>query len=125
MRSESDMIKDKTALRDLILAVSLILIAGGFYIGNRIMNRKPAVIVEVTVDGIMVEELDLSKDGEFVIKGYNGGTNTLIIEDGGAYISDATCPDKVCIHQGKVNRSGEMIVCLPNQMIAKIVGEEE
>ncbi|MCI8517716.1 MAG: NusG domain II-containing protein [Hungatella sp.] len=119
------MIKDKTALRDLILAVSLILIAGGFYIGNRIMNRKPAVIVEVTVDGIMVEELDLSKDGEFVIKGYNGGTNTLIIEDGGAYISDATCPDKVCIHQGKVNRSGEMIVCLPNQMIAKIVGEEE
>lgn len=118
------MIKDKTALRDLILAVSIILIAGGFYIGNRIMNRKPAVIVEVTVDGIVVEELDLSKDGEFVINGYNGGTNTLIIEDGQAYISDATCPDKVCIHQGKVNRSGEMIVCLPNLMIAKIVGEE-
>ncbi len=120
-----DILKDKTAIRDIILVILLVVLAGGMYIGNRIMNRKPAIIVEVSVDGVVVEELDLSKDTEIVVKGYHGGTNTLVIEDGQVYITDATCPDKVCIHQGKINRSGEMIVCLPNLMIAKIVGEEE
>lgn len=120
-----DILKDKTAIRDIVLVILLVVLAGGMYIGNRIMNHKPAVIVEVSVDGVVVEELDLSKDTEFVVKGYQGGTNTLVIEDGQVYITDATCPDKICIHQGKINRSGEMIVCLPNLMIAKIVGEEE
>ncbi len=120
-----NILKDKTAIRDIVLVILLVVLAGGMYIGNQIMNRKPAVIVEVSVDGVVVEELDLSKDTEFVVKGYQGGTNTLVIENGQVYITDATCPDKVCIHQGKINRSGEMIVCLPNLMIAKIVGEEE
>ncbi len=117
--------KDKQAVRDLLLALAIVIVAGGLYIGNRIRNQKPAVIVEVSVDGVVVEELDLSKDGEFVIQGYNGGTNTLVLENGQAYIADATCPDKVCIHQGTISRSSEMIICLPNLMIAKIVGEEE
>ena len=120
-----EILKDKTTRRDLLLVIVLILLAGGLYIGNRIMNRKPAVIVEVSIDGVVVEELDLSKDMEIVIKGYQGGTNTLVIENGQAYIADATCPDKICIYQGKISRSGEMIICLPNRMIAKIVGQEE
>ena len=84
--------KDKQAVRDLLLALAIVIVAGGLYIGNRIRNQKPAVIVEVSVDGVVVEELDLSKDGEFVIQGYNGGTNTLVLENGQAYIADATCP---------------------------------
>ncbi|MCI8889442.1 MAG: NusG domain II-containing protein [Hungatella sp.] len=117
--------KDKRALRDLLLVVCIVTAAGGLYLGNLIKNKKPAVMVEVSVDGKVVEELDLNKDGEFVIKGYGSGTNTLIIEDGQAYISDATCPDRICIYQGKISSSGEMIICLPNLMIAKIVGEED
>ena len=89
------------------------------------MHRKPAVTVEVSVDGSVVERLDLSKDTEITIEGYNGGTNHLVIQDGEVYIDDASCPDKVCIHQGKIHKSGEMIVCLPNLMIAKVVGEEK
>ncbi|MCI9148488.1 MAG: NusG domain II-containing protein [Hungatella sp.] len=116
---------DKSTIRDILLAVAIILAAAAFYIGNRIINRAPAVIVEVSVDGVISQEIDLSKDGEYIIQGYSNGSNTLVIENGQAWIADATCPDKVCIHQGKINRSGEMIVCLPNLMIAKIVGEEE
>ncbi len=117
--------KDKQTLRDIVLALTILVVAAGLYIGNRITNREPAVVVEVTVDGVVVEKLDLSKDGEFVINGHNGGTNTLVIQNGQACIADATCPDKVCIHQGTIGRSGEMIICLPNLMIAKIVGEEK
>lgn len=117
--------KDKRKMRDIILAAAILVLAGGFYLGNRFINRKPAAIVEVSLNNHVIYQLDLSKDTEIVIEGYKGGTNTLVIENGEAYITDATCPDKVCIYQGKISRPGEMIVCLPNLMIAKIVGEEE
>ena len=107
--------KDKSKIRDIILAVAILVIAVGFYAGNRLINRKPAAIVEISLNNHVIHQLDLSK----------GGTNTLVIENGQVYISDASCPDKVCIYQGKISRPGEMIVCLPNLMIAKIVGEEE
>ena len=123
-KEHSLFMKNKKTIRDLLLVAIILVLAGGFYLGNRLMNRRPAVVVEVSVDGQVVKELDLSKDTEVVIESGKGGTNTLIIEHGEVYISDATCPDKICIHQGKINRSGELIVCLPNLMIAKIVGEE-
>lgn len=117
--------KNSKKKRDLLLVIGILVIAGGFYIGNLVMHQKPAVTVEVSVDGSVVERLDLSKDTEITIEGYNGGTNHLVIQDGEVYIDDASCPDKVCIHQGKIHQNGEMIVCLPNLMIAKVVSEEK
>lgn len=116
--------KDKKKLRDLLLVLGILVIAGGFYTVNLIKNQKPAVTVEVSVDGKVVQVLDLSKDTEVLIESPSGGSNHLVIKDGEVWIDDATCPDKVCIHQGKVHKSGDMIVCLPNLMIAKVVGED-
>lgn len=110
--------------RDLLLVIGILIIAGGFYIGNWFLNQKPVTTVEVTVDGTIVETLDLTQNTELTISGANGGTNHLVILDGEIYISDASCPDKVCIHQGKIHQNGEMIVCLPNLMIAKVVSLE-
>lgn len=44
-------------------------------------------------------------------------------EDGQVWVTEATCPDKICIHQGKISQEGETIVCLPNRMIIQIFGE--
>lgn len=53
------------------------------------------------------------------------GFNILHIEDGQIWIHDASCPDKICISQGKISRDGEIIVCLPNKMLIKIVDNNE
>lgn len=109
---------------DLVLAVVLLLVAavggGAFYF----THREPAVLAEVTVDGRLVETLDLGKDQEVVVDGAKGGTNKLVIKDGEIWCAEASCPDSVCIYQGKQSRDGDMIVCLPNLMLVKIVGEE-
>ena len=110
---------------DLILAVVLLLIAavsGGAYYFT---HREPAILAEVTIDGRLVETLDLSKDQEVVINGARGGTNKLVIEDGEIWCAEASCPDSVCIHQGRQSRDGDLIVCLPNLMIVKIVAEDK
>jgi hypothetical protein len=53
------------------------------------------------------------------------GYNILHIEDGQIWIHDASCPDKICIYQGKISRNGEMITCLPNGLFIKIVDEND
>lgn len=113
----------KTGKRELILVGGILILALFFFAANRIFFSGPATVVEVTIDGKLVETLDLNKNQEIVIDSVTSGNNRLVIQDGQAWIADATCPDKICIHQGKISRDGEMIVCLPNLMIAKITGE--
>lgn len=111
--------------KDLILVLIVLIIAAGGFLVNHMIHKKPAATVEVTVDGKLVESFDLTKDIDTVIDGYGGGTNHLIIKDGVVWISEASCPDHVCVYQGRITMNGELIVCLPNRMIAKIVAPEE
>lgn len=47
-------------------------------------------------------------------------TNTVVIEDGYVFMKNATCPDKLCIKQGKVCDTSKNIVCLPNKVTVKV-----
>ena len=89
-----------------------------------LMSGKKGTCAEIYVDGILKAEYILTDDREVEIKGYNGGSNILIIKDGAAYMREASCPDKLCIHQGKISRSGQAIVCLPNRVVIKINDSE-
>ena len=106
--------------QDMILIAVVIGIAALLFLGTRLMHKSPAEVVEISVDGTVVNTLDLSKDQELDIAGASGGSNHLVIKDGEAYVTEATCPDKICIHQGKIHLDGEIIVCLPNKMTAQI-----
>lgn len=110
--------------KDLLLVAVILAIAVVGFTVNHYIQKKPAAVLEITVDGKVVETLDLNKDTELTIDGWNGGTNHLVIRDGMAWVDEADCPDKVCIHQGKVAMNRQMIVCLPNRMVATVVGME-
>ena len=77
--------------------------------------------VRVMVEGKEIGVYSLSKDGEYSL---NGGTNTLIIKDGKAYMTDADCPDNLCVSQGKISRNGETITCLPNKLTVTVIDEK-
>ena len=77
--------------------------------------------VRVMVEGKEIGVYSLSKDGEYSL---NDGTNTLIIKDGKAYMTDADCPDKLCVRQGKISRNGETITCLPNKLTVTVIDEK-
>ena len=110
--------------KDLLLAVIILTVAAAGFLINHLIHQKPAARLEIQVDGQVIASYDLDQDLDTVITGYQGGTNHLIIQDHTAWVSEASCPDKVCIHQGKIQLNGQMVVCLPNRMIAMIVEEE-
>ena len=82
-------------------------------------------LVNVYVDGRLTGEYLLSEDNNIIIQGYNGGVNTLVIKDGAAYMKEADCPDKLCIHQGRISREGMELVCMPNRVVVRISGKDK
>lgn len=45
--------------------------------------------------------------------------------DGSIAFEESDCPDKVCIHAGKLRMTGQFAACLPNGIVMKIVPVKE
>ncbi len=109
--------------KDIILLLVVLFIALGGLLIFRITQKSGDMVV-VTVDGVVTQEYPLNKDLTVDIKGVNGGTNHLVIKDGYADVTEASCPDKICVKSRKINKTGESIICLPNKVVVKIVGRD-
>ena len=80
--------------------------------------------VEIKKNGEIIASYPLSENREVEIESENG-YNLLIIENGEAHIQDASCPDKLCMHQGPVSQNGETLVCLPNKTTVTVVSDKK
>lgn len=89
--------------------------------------RGEGSAVRVEVDGTVMGTYPLSVDREVeIITGEDGEElNLLVIKDGKATISTATCPDGICAAHKPISREGESIVCLPHKVIVTVIGGEE
>ncbi len=108
--------------RDLLLLAVLLAAAALLFAGREFFAGRPAVMVSVWVDGAETMTLDLNQDDDIVIENGNGQTNHLIIEDGKAFLTEASCPDKLCVRQGAISETGQTIACAPNRVSITIVG---
>lgn len=111
-----------------LLLIGGILILTALLLFVFVLERRGAAEQEggacavVLVDGEETARYPLAENGSFPL---NGGTNTLVIEDGFAWITDSDCPDKICEHMGKIHMNGQLIVCLPNGVIVTVEGGED
>ena len=97
-----------------VLAVIALLGRGG--------SGAPAA--EVYSDGELIMTLDLSRDETYTIRSQNGGSNTLEVRDGCVYVTEADCPDGVCVRHGAA-KAGSPIVCLPNRLVISLRTDRE
>ncbi len=92
---------------DMILAavlLALALVTGGAYYG---MHRSPAAYAEVSVDGTVVEKLDLTVDREYTVESADGGVNRLVVEDGSVWCEEANCPERALCPAGEAEPGRE------------------
>jgi hypothetical protein len=73
--------------------------------------------VVVCVDGQEAGRYALNGSGRYEL---NGGSNILIIQAGAAYLENASCPDRLCVRQGKISLDGQVITCLPNRLTVTV-----
>jgi len=105
--------------KDIWLYLCLALV-GALFAGLRLFGAEEGSVVQVRVSGEVRAEYSLSEDADVVVDG-KGGTNRLKIAGGEAWIEEASCPDGLCVHMGKISKTGQSVICLPNQVVVEIV----
>ena len=108
-------------------AILLLLLAAAAASAVCLLRFRPGTerpVARITRDGALVEEVDLSRVEEpytLVLKD-GRGSNTVLVEPGRIRISEADCPDQICVRQGWIGDGTVPIVCLPHRLIVEIVG---
>ena len=106
----------------LICAAIFIIFSISFIIRKNSSTSTDA-LVRVYIDSNVYAEYKLS-DEVCVDITTQYGTNHIVIKDNKVYVSDATCPDKVCVKHAKIYRADEQIICIPNHLVVRILQEE-
>jgi hypothetical protein len=119
-----DMFKDKKTRNDIILGLAVIILAAGIWLATELLKKDGSFAV-VTVNGSETARYSLSEDAEIRLESENGGFNILVIKNGKADITEASCPDHVCVDQRAISKTGEAITCLPNKTVITVDGEED
>lgn len=74
-----------------------------------------ATIALVYSDGKLIRTATLSANATFTVE-YNGGYNTIEVKNGAISVTEASCPDEVCIATGEISHGAVPIICLPNRL---------
>ena len=104
-----------------ILLIGGCLLAALVCCGLWLLLRRDGAAVVVEQAGRETARYALEENRTVKIEG-EGGYNLLVIENGEAWLSEADCPNLLCVKTGKIRYAGQSIVCLPHTLAVRIVG---
>jgi len=102
----------------IVLAFFIILSLAFFTLGGA---RGRAESIEVEVSGRGVLTIDRSEEGVREVSGPLG-TTRIEIRARQVRVLSSPCPLKLCQRAGWIGAVGEMLVCLPNEVVVRLPG---
>lgn len=106
--------------RDILLLGVLLLAGAVMLLCMHLKAPAENAVLRITVDGELFGEYSLDMDQEIDIK----GKNICEIENGSVLMTEADCPDLICVHTAAIDARGGTIVCLPNKVVLSIENAE-
>ncbi len=113
---------------DKILIISVIIISFlslGFIKNSNAGYKQKYVSIQVNGEEYKKIIFDKKIIGKTIPIETEFGYNLVEIGDGEVWVVEASCPDELDVKQGKISKSGEIIVCLPNKLVIEIKGSDE
>lgn len=108
-----------------VTAIALLVLASvGFLIYRQLQPAEPAMSAVVSVRGVDVCVVDLSKDTEpydIDLNALLGVGVVLEIQEHEIHFKSSTCPDQICVHAGWLWRDMDIAVCMPNQVSIMVI----
>lgn len=104
---------------DLILISVLVLIAVISLVLFFTLSEKENLTVLIYENNELIYEGDMEEEKEITCNQV-----TIIINKDGVYVLQSNCKDQICVHQGKIHRAGQTIICLPNQVVVRLEGRK-
>ena len=103
-----------------LVTILLILVLSIFVFIN--ITKEEGSIAEVYYEDKLVLSIDLNIDGEYVVEGLLGDV-VLEVKDKMVRVKEENSPKNICSKEGFIGDSSRTLICLPNKIIVKIVGE--
>jgi len=101
----------------IIVAVALIVI-----LFTKFFFSRPAE-QQVKITGRSSQEYyELNEDRVVEVEGPLGITK-VIIEDGEVWVENSPCREKICMRMGRIKRTGDQLICIPNRVVVEIEGD--
>lgn len=114
-------IRKRAALLGLLLL--FILAAGSIFLYLRYKDTSEQYTAYIFQDGVLLNTIDLSSvttEYTLTISSENGGMNQILVQPGAITVTDADCPDLVCVHQGTIRNNLLPITCLPHGLVIEL-----
>ncbi len=86
-----------------------------------VQGGQDAATAEIWSDGTLIRTVDLAVDQVFTVESA-AGTNVITVSGGKIAVTEASCPDHICMDRGYCS-GGLPIVCLPNGLVIQFTGE--
>lgn len=111
---------------DFLIALAALLLAGVIAVSGATRGTAGTLTAVITQDGRTLRTIALTGLRERIVFTVDGAyENTIVAEDGAIWFEEATCPQKTCVHMGRLTRAGQTAVCLENKVMIKLVGSED
>ena len=108
----------KKIKNDILLIAVVMLVA--LFVGVFLqLTQKSGDTVRVSVNGELYGIYDLHVDAVVDIV-TEAGYNCLVIRQGEAFLTSASCPDGICKAHRPISGTRESIVCLPNSVLITV-----
>lgn len=108
----------------LLLIGALLLLSAGAGAFLWYGGRGEAQTALVYQDGVCIRSIDLSQVDEpysFTVE-WEDGYNIIEVERGRIRVSEADCPDQICVRRGWLPDSAAPIACLPHRLVIQMEG---
>ena len=114
----------KTKIWILLLAAGLVVACGLWWCISS--GSAGGTVAVISVDGEELYRIDLSavKESYTLDIDTQWGHNTVLVSPGEISVTEADCPDHICVQRGCITGAGIPIICMPHRLIIEIEGGE-
>lgn len=110
--------------RDIIFVGVLVVVVIAMTLFWNVLFSKKGNVAKIYHGETLIQEVDLStgEEYQFSVEGYENIVFQVYADGSIAFIK-SDCPDQVCIETGKIFRAGQSAICLPNQIMVVVEGD--
>ncbi|MBQ8823277.1 MAG: NusG domain II-containing protein [Lachnospiraceae bacterium] len=106
-----------------LISIILLLLLGSIISIFLISTSESSYTAHIYQDGQLLESIDLStvtQSYQLTFEAEGGSYNIVEIRPGQIAVTDASCPDHICVNQGFIHNSMLPITCLPNKLVIQL-----
>lgn len=102
----------------LVIISSLVIV---LFLFKTLWVHRPASQLKIRLADKIIGTYDLNQTRELHIHGPRGEA-IISISQGKVRFKQSPCNNQYCVHQGWLNRAGQVAICLPNQISLQLMG---